>query len=82
MWANARQAAELKKAKNNKKSFVVFCKCFKTPNGREKKKEIKRVGFNRVALLEAPARRFIGVGENDVRPRHFQRGRIGGSGRG
>ena len=35
-----------------------------------------------VALFEAFARRFIRFGESDVRPRHFQAGRIEGPGRG
>ena len=71
-----------KTRKKKKTQFIVFCKCFKTPNGSKKKKEIKRIGFNTLALLEAPARQFIGVGENDVRPRVIQTRRIGGPGRG
>jgi hypothetical protein len=68
--------------KKQKNSFVVFCKCYKTPNGSKKKKENKRGGGNSVVLLEAPARRFIGVGENDVGPRPIQTPRIGSPGRG
>ena len=60
MGANARQAAELKKLKKNKKnSFVVFCKCYKTPNGSKKKQKNKRDGDNSPELLEPPARRLI-----------------------
>ena len=68
--------------KNEKLCFIVFCKCYKMHNGSKKKKEIKRVGFNSPELLEAPARRFIEVGENDVRPRVIQARRIGSPGRG
>ena len=46
--------------KKEKTQFIVFCKCYKTPNGSKKKKENKRVGFNTPVLLEAPARQFIG----------------------
>ena len=35
-----------------------------------------------IALLEALAGQFIYFSENDVRPRHFRAGRIGGPGRG
>ena len=68
--------------KNEKTQFIVFCQPYKTPNGSKKKQKNKRVGFNRVELLEALARRFIWFGEKDVRPRVIQGGRIGGPGRG
>ena len=68
--------------KKQKNSFVVFCKCYKTPNGSKKKKENKRGGGNSPALLEAFARRFIWFGENDVPTRVIQTRRIGGTGRG
>ena len=42
----------------------------------------KRKGLDRVAVLEPPVMDLILFGENDVRPHHFQRGRIGGPGRG
>ena len=71
-----------KRRKKKKTQFIVFCKCYKTPNGSKKKKEIKRVGSNTAVLLEALARRFIGVGESDVRLRLIQARRIGGPGRG
>ena len=48
------------------------------PKTYEKKRVIPSSG----ALLEAPARRFIGFGEIDVRPRRIQRGGIGGPGKG
>ena len=63
-----------KRRKKKKTQFIVFCQPYKTPNGSKKKKEKKRIGFNSVVLLEALAQRFIWFGENDVRPRHFQRG--------
>ena len=52
--------------------FIVFCKCYKTLNGSKKKQKNKRDGDNSTELLEALVGQFIGVGESDVRPRHFQ----------
>ncbi len=68
--------------KNEKTQLIVFCQPHKTPSGSKKKKEIKRAGSNSIALLEPFAGQFIGAGESDVRPRHFQTRRIGGPGRG
>ena len=62
--------------------LIVFCQPYKTPNGSKKEKENKKVGLNRAALLEALAQRFIWFGENDVRPRVIQAGRIGCRGEG
>ena len=42
----------------------------------------KRPGFNRVAFLEALVERFVCFEESDVRPRRFQKGRVGGPGGG
>ena len=71
----------VKKEKQNV-CFIVFCQPHKTPNGSEKKGEIKREGCNSTALLEALAEQFIRFGKNYVRPRHFQAGWIRGPGRG
>ena len=81
--ANARQAAELKKYKKIKKCVLSFSvNATKRPTGVRNKKENKREGSNMPVLLEAFAGQFIGVGENDVRPRLFQSRWIGGQGRG
>ena len=42
--------------------FIVFCECYKTPNGSKKKKEIKRVDSNSVASKIV----FIGAMSADV----------------
>ena len=81
--ANARQAADLKKLKKMKNCVLSFSiNGTKRPTGVKKKKENKRDDLAGGALLEAFAGQIIGVGESDVRPRHFQARRIGGPGRG
>ena len=68
--------------KKRKCCFIVFCKCYKTPNGSKKKKENKSDTSVGTALLEALAGQFIYFSESNVRPRLIQRARIGGPGRG
>ena len=58
--------------KIKKTQFIVFCQPYKTPNGSKKKRKSKRDGGKSTALLEAPARRFIRVGESDVGLRPIQ----------
>ena len=80
---NARLAAKLKTLKTKwNLCFIVFCRCYQTPNGSKKTERTKPDGLFSTALLEALAGQFIGFGENDVRPRVIQRGRIRGPGRG
>ena len=71
-----------KRRKKTKTQFIVFRQPYKTPNGSKKKKKNKRDTSVGIALLEALAGQFIYFSENDVRPRHFRAGRIGGPGRG
>ena len=83
MGAHARQAADLKQLEKIKICVLSFSvNATKRPTGVRNKKENKRVGFNRTVLLDAFAGQFIGFGENDVCPRHFQTHRIGDPGRG
>jgi hypothetical protein len=56
--------------------FYRFCQPYKTPNESKNNKEIKRVGFNSTALLAAFGAQFTWFSESDIRPRHFQGGRI------
>ena len=81
-WGRCPAGGVVEKVEKRKCCFIVFCKCYKTPNGSKKKQENKREGGNTPVLLESLAQRFIGFGESDVHPRVIQTRRIGGPGRG
>ena len=76
-WPAAGREEKMKKTQ-----FIVFCQPYKTPNGSKKIVRNRYVPSVGAVFSKALVQCFICFGENYVRPRPIQTGRIGGPGRG